>query len=134
MTFECLALREDRLLELIGQEALIGTTLEQLSAPLERQAVREPERSGVMCDRLTMRAGGRGPRGGQRRPSQQCLDVAGAIRVMSKPREIRFACDERDERLAMQRNLAAGRCGLLDSQPPQLVPKADLRTGGGQHA
>jgi hypothetical protein len=47
-------LRDDRLVELIGQEALIRTSLAQLSAPLERQAVSEPERSGVVCDRLTM--------------------------------------------------------------------------------
>jgi hypothetical protein len=134
VTLECLALRDDRLVELIGQEALIGTTLEELSARLEWQAVREPERSGVMRDRLTMRAGRRSARSGQRRPSQHCLDVSGAIRVMSKPREILFGCDERTERLAMQRNPAAGWCGLLDRQPRQLVPKADLGSRAGQHA
>ena len=97
--------RVDRLIEPVGQKALIRAKFQQLRGCLSAQAIGEPKRPRVVRRRLAMRARRSRARRRSRRPPQHRLGVADRFRVMRQPRRIRLT-----HRLGATSAASAARC------------------------
>src|SRR3990172_5018957 len=69
----------DRLVELAGEEALVGAALEQLGPLLRRQAISKPQCTGVLRRSLTVRVCTRRPVAGCPTVPDDRLRVAGRL-------------------------------------------------------
>src|SRR5581483_5048243 len=80
-----LALRADRLLELVRQVALERVAGEQLRPLAAQPPARDRERAPVLLRRLAVRAEGGRARAGRRRVPEQRLGIAGRVGVVDEP-------------------------------------------------
>ena len=118
----------DRLLRLIGQEALAGAQLEQIGAVLGR----EPQGARVLRRGLAVGAGGRGALRGGNGVTADGRGVARSCGVVGEPR--RVGAVGRGQRAGVQRAAHVRRERLLDRDPRELVPERDARPNRVEHA
>ena len=132
-TFECV----DRLVALVREVTLVGVALQQLRLRLGRQDVRESKSAGVVGGSLPVRAESGRSVGRRRCEAQHRLGVAGALRMVGQPVEIRLPGWRVSQRLqggSMQDQLAVRGQGLFDRQARKLMAERDTAGTGREHS
>ena len=120
--------RLDRLVELIGDVALVRAALQQVAPLRERETIGVPECSRVLRGGLAVRPEGGRPQCRGRRELEHGVDVAGRLGVMRESRQVRAcacALAQSAQGVAMQPGAFVRADRALDRQSGQLVPERD---------
>ena len=120
--------RLDRLVELIGDVALVRAALQQVAPLRARETIGVPECSRVLRGGLAVRPEGGRPQGRGRRELEHGVDVAGRLGVMRESRQVRAcagALAQSAQGVAMQPGAFVRADRALDRQSRQLVPERD---------
>lgn len=115
---------------------LVREPLEQLGLSLERELVGEAKRARVLIPRLSMCTQVRRTRAGGGCVAQDGVGVAGRVRMVRQPGEVRDSsgrCGERGDGTLVERSLPVRRNRFLDRQPGEIVPERDRVGLGVEH-
>jgi hypothetical protein len=129
--------RRDAVVVLVGDEALRGSTLQEIGALGDREAITEAERAGVLRGRLAMSGELRCALGRRDCVAQDGVGIAGLLSMMGEPSEIEGAArrlGERRERAAVEVDLAVERDRVLDREACKLVTERHTGRLGGEHS
>ena len=122
---ERLLARLDRIVDLVGQVALVRAALEQDGAVGDRQLARPAQGARVLGRGLAVGAEQRGALSGGGGVAEHGGGVAGRLGVMREPGRVGAAGVEPLEHIAVQRGAATRRDLRLQRQARELVPERD---------